>query len=160
MRLIHLLPTLADLAGVEVSARKPINGMSLAPRLRQVKADYPNRSLFSIKLNQVSVRTQRFRLDASGKLFDIAADPGQRNDVSRQHSIETRRLKEQAARFNRQMQKHFQANADRPFTVGYGPATTLTARDGVAHGTIQRSSKAPNNSFFTNWTKTDDSIAC
>ena len=155
---IDLLPTLTDLAGIEVSIRKPINGMSLAPRLRQVKADYPNRSLFSIKRNQVSVRTQRFRLDASGKLFDIAADPGQRNDVSQQHPIETRRLREQAARFNQQMQKHFQANADRPFTVGYGQATTLTARDGVAHGTIQRSSKAPNNSFFTNWTKTDDSI--
>lgn len=155
---IDLLPTLTDLVGIEVSSRKPINGMSLAPRLRRVKADYPNRSLFSIKRNQVSVRTQRFRLDASGKLFDIAADPGQRNDVSQQHPIETRRLKEQAARFNQQMQKHFQANADRPFTVGYGQATTLTARDGVAHGTIQRSSKAPNNSFFTNWTKTDDSI--
>jgi len=155
---IDLLPTLADLAGIEVSTRKPINGMSLAPRLRPVKADYPNRSLFSIKRNQVSVRTQRFRLDASGKLFDITVDPGQRNDVSQQHPIETRRLKEQAARFNQQMQKHFQANADRPFTVGYGQATTLTARDGVAHGTIQRSSKAPNNSFFTNWTKPDDSI--
>jgi arylsulfatase A-like enzyme len=155
---IDLLPTLTDLAGIEVSTRKPVNGISLAPRLRQVKADHLNRSLFSIKLNQVSVRTQRFRLDASGKLFDIAADPGQRNDVSKRYPIETRRLKVQAARFNQQMQKHFQANADRPFTVGYGQATTLTARDGMAHGTIQRSSRAPNNSFFTNWTKTDDSI--
>ena len=34
----------------------------------------------------------------------------------------------------------------------------MTARDGVGHGTIQRSSKAPNNSFFTHWTRADDFI--
>ena len=47
---------------------------------------------------------------------------------------------------------------DRPFTVGYSKSTTLPARDGVSHGTIQRSSKAPNNSFFKNWTNTNDTI--
>ena len=56
------------------------------------------------------------------------------------------------------MQALFEANKNRPFTVGYGQSTTLTARDGVGHGTIERSSKAPNNSFFTNWTKADDFI--
>jgi len=56
------------------------------------------------------------------------------------------------------MQACFEDNTDRPFTVGYGPSTTLTARDGVGHGTIQRSSKAPNNSFFTHWTRADDFI--
>jgi hypothetical protein len=56
------------------------------------------------------------------------------------------------------MQPLLKASARRPFTVGYGPSTTLTARDGVPHGTIQRSARAPNNSFFTNWTDTGDSI--
>ncbi|MDP6723345.1 MAG: N-acetylgalactosamine 6-sulfate sulfatase, partial [Pirellulaceae bacterium] len=61
-------------------------------------------------------------------------------------------------RHARKMQLQFQANADRPFTVGYGVSTTLTARDGVEHGTIQRSAKAPNNSFFEHWTHADDFI--
>ena len=56
------------------------------------------------------------------------------------------------------MQVQFEANADRPFHVGYGPCTTLPARDGIEHGTIRRSSKAPNNSFFTHWTKAQDYI--
>lgn len=56
------------------------------------------------------------------------------------------------------MQDHFEANVNRPFTVGYGSSTTLPARDGIEHGTIKRSSKAPNNSFFTHWTHHDDSI--
>jgi arylsulfatase A-like enzyme len=155
---IDLLPTLADLAGIDVSTRKPINGMSLAPLLRKEKVEWPERPLFSVRRDQVSVRTQQFRLDATGKLFEIDADPGQHKDVSKQHPRIARRLKEQAARYRNQTQKQFAANADRPFTVGYGRSTTLTARDGVPHGTIQRSSKAPNNSFFTNWTKADDFI--
>lgn len=56
------------------------------------------------------------------------------------------------------MQALFAAYADRPFTVGYGPSTRLEARDGRPHGTIQRSSSAPNNSFFTHWTRKDDYI--
>ncbi len=36
--------------------------------------------------------------------------------------------------------------------------TQLPARDGVPHGSVQRSAPAPNCSFFTNWTSPDDSI--
>ena len=52
----------------------------------------------------------------------------------------------------------FERFSDRPFTVGYADSTTLPARDGVAHGTIQRSARAPNNSFFKNWTRPSDTI--
>jgi hypothetical protein len=49
---------------------------------------------------------------------------------------------------------------DRPFTVGYAefPATILPARDGVPHGNIRRSARAPNCSYFTNWTDKEDKI--
>ena len=49
---------------------------------------------------------------------------------------------------------------DRPFPVGYPqfPVTHLPARDGIAHGGIERSARAPNCSYFTNWTKTSDYI--
>ncbi len=70
----------------------------------------------------------------------------------------TARLLRQARGHAREMQTQFAANKDRPFHVGFGPSTTLPARDGVAHGTIQRSSRAPNNSFFTHWTAREDFI--
>ncbi len=49
---------------------------------------------------------------------------------------------------------------ERPFVLAHPDAiyTQLPARDGVAHGNIQRSNRFPNDSYFTNWTSTTDSI--
>ncbi|MCH7728793.1 MAG: sulfatase-like hydrolase/transferase, partial [Planctomycetes bacterium] len=155
---IDLLPTLTELATVDLKVGKPLDGRSLRPLLLDKSPEWESRTLLAVKRNQVSVRTQRFRLDANGRLFDIEADPGQRIDVADRHPELTTRLQEKAKRHANEMQSHFLANADRPFTVGYGMSTTLTARDGVEHGTIRRSSKAPNNSFFTHWTRANDFI--
>jgi hypothetical protein len=155
---IDLLPTLADLAGVDASAGKPRDGRSLRSLLLEEDPQWEPRLLFATKKNQVSIRTQRFRLDAEGRLFDIAADRGQLTDVSGRHPELAAGLLRQTKLHAEEMRTLFEANANRPFTVGYGVSTTLPARDGVEHGTIQRSSKAPNNSFFTHWTSIDDSI--
>jgi hypothetical protein len=155
---IDLLPTLTELAGIAVERVKPLDGRSLRSLLLQEDSEWKPRSLFAIKKDQVSVRTQKFRLDAKGQLFDIEADRGQRTDVAGRHPELAARLRDEAKRHREGMQAHFEANADRPFTVGYGSSTTLPARDGIEHGTIKRSSKAPNNSFFTHWTRQDDSI--
>ena len=157
---IDLLPTLLDLTGIpaRINKRKPLDGRSLGPLLLADPGNWMPRTLFSIKRNQVSVRTQQYRLDAAGKLYDIESDLGQRTDVAAHHAELAAKLGMLAKQHNAEMQVHFKANASRPFTVGYGASTTLTARDGVGHGTIQRSAKAPNNSFFTNWTTADDFI--
>ena len=49
---------------------------------------------------------------------------------------------------------------ERPFPVGYPefPWTPLPARDGVPFGHVRRSSGAPNCSYFTNWSTTDDKL--
>ena len=156
---IDLLPTLTELAGIKHQRTKPLDGKSFSPLLMQDDEKWKPRSLFSIRRNQVSVRTQRFRLDAAGQLFDIAADPGQRSDVAELHPELVTKLRGQAKQHAQEMKVNFEANAARPFHVGYGTSTTLPARDGVEHGTIKRSSKAPNNSFFTNWTSSKDSIS-
>jgi arylsulfatase A-like enzyme len=155
---IDLLPTLAELAGVDATGGKPRDGRSLRSLLLEEDLEREPRLLFATRKNQVSARTQRFRLDSEGRLFDIVADPGQLVDVADRHPDLAAELLGRAKRHAEEMQTHFEANANRPFTVGYGESTTLPARDGVEHGTIQRSSKAPNNSFFTHWTRADDSI--
>lgn len=155
---IDLLPTLADLAGITLNINKPLDGQSFKPLLFDGTSHWPPRPLFSIRSNQVSVRSPLFRMDANGRLFEVAVDRGQQHDVSFKYPHTAASLKEQAEQFGEAMQVEFKRYADRPFTVGFGPSTTLPARDGQEHGTIQRSVRSPNNSFFTHWTHVDDSI--
>jgi arylsulfatase A-like enzyme len=163
---LDLLPTLADMAGVPVASKKPLDGVSLKPLLLAdaKKADAPNwpdRMIFHTWGGKVSVRTQQFRLDNAKGLFDMTTDPGQQHDVSKDHADVTARLSKAAADWKKEMKPKAEKDGDpRPFTVGFGDTfpTQLPARDGVAHGGIKRSAGAPNCSFFQNWKTTKDSI--
>jgi arylsulfatase A-like enzyme len=155
---IDLMPTIADLAGVGVGASKSIDGRSLRGLLTESLEDWKPRELFAIKNDQVSVRSQRFRLDSDGKLFDIEVDRGQRKDVSQEHPNVTARLTQLAESHAQSMSVEFEKNRKRPFHVGYSESTWLPARDGTDHGDVKRSVKSPNNSFFEKWTSVDGSI--
>ncbi len=156
---IDLLPTLADLSGVEGVGTRPLDGVSLRPLLLGSTESWPDRMIFSHWRGRVSVRTQRYRLDHTGKLYDMEADPGQDEDISKGEPEVAARLSEAAARWKADLLPDL-TDDDRPFPVGYPafPLTPLPARDGVPHGNVQRSARAPNCSFFTNWVSTEDKI--
>ncbi len=157
---IDLLPTLADLAGVPVASRKPLDGVSLKPLLlRGLDADWADRTIFSHWNRKVSLRTQRYRLDTEGKLFDMQNDPGQTRDVAAERPEVAASLRTAVAQWRKDVLAGLK-ETDRPFTVGYPdfPLTTLPARDGVPHGGVERSAHAPNCSYFTNWKSTTGSI--
>ncbi len=157
---IDLLPTLADLAGVPVSATQPLDGRSLKPLLLESQPKWTDRLIFSHWRGRVSVRSQRFCLDHQGKLFDLANDPEQRREVQEQYPTEHRRLTQAAADWKQALANR-QPTAFRPFPIGHPDYqyTQLPARDAVAHGNIRRSNRFPNCSFFSNWTDVEDSIA-
>jgi hypothetical protein len=115
--------------------------------------------IFSHQRGRVSVRTQQYRLDHTGKLFDMETDPGQNHDLSKERPRVAERLRTAVERWKDEVLPKSQKD-DRPFTVGYPefPATFLPARDGVPHGNVRRSAKAPNCSYFTNWLTADDKI--
>ncbi|MBM3747067.1 MAG: arylsulfatase [Acidobacteria bacterium] len=152
---IDLLPTLAQLAGVPITSAKPLDGMSLQPLLLGGAKDWPDRMIFSLQRNRVSVRTQQYRLDAEGRLFDMAADPGQDRDVADQKPEVAAKLRRAVAEWTKEMMPHVGPD-DRPFPVGHSATTLLPARDGVPEGGIKRSAAPPNCSFFTHWTSQDD----
>ncbi|MCA9174809.1 MAG: arylsulfatase [Planctomycetales bacterium] len=160
---IDLLPTLSQLAGVPVTPHKPLDGVSMAPLLVGDKsAVKPERLIFSHWRDRVSVRSQQFRLDHQGQLFDIAADPGQRTDISAKHPEETARLKQAVEQWRSEVLAECDpANDDRPFPLGHPDYryTQIPARDGVTRGGIVRSNRFPNCSYFTNWKSTDDRIS-
>jgi hypothetical protein len=114
--------------------------------------------IFSHWNGRASVRTQRYRLDDAGKLFDMQADPGQTRDVAGEQPADADRLAKALAKWKGELLPGLKA--ERPFPVGYRqfPMTPLPARDGVPHGNVRRSATAPNCSYFRNWTSPDDAI--
>ncbi|RMG69967.1 MAG: N-acetylgalactosamine 6-sulfate sulfatase [Bacteroidetes bacterium] len=157
---LDLLPTLTDLAGIERSKSKPLDGHSLAPILRGDSTDWPDRLLINHWRGQTSVRSQRFRLDPEGKLFDMEADPGQSQDVSAAFPDPHQQLRAAQAAFEQGPLTELPPEDTRPFLVGHPDYDLfqLPTRDLVAHGGIQRSNRWPNCSYYTHWTSTDDSI--
>ena len=156
---IDLLPTLAELAGIEVAGTKPLDGRSVAPLLTGGSVNWNDRMIFSHWRGKVSLRTQQYRLDNNGKLFDMTTDPGQHRAVNKQQPEAAAKLSRAMADWKRDVLSEL-TQEERPFTVGYRefPASVLPARDAVPHGTIERSSRAPNCSYLTHWTSVDDAI--
>jgi arylsulfatase A-like enzyme len=158
---IDLLPTLADFAGIALDSPKPLDGVSVAPLLRGVSVDWPDRLIFSAWNNKVSVRNDRFRMQAGGELYDIRNDPGERRDVKGQHAEVAERLDAAMNQWIDETKPRSSRDKEtRPITLAHPDAeyTQLPARDAEAHGGVVRSNKFPNCTFMTNWTSTDDKI--
>jgi arylsulfatase A-like enzyme len=156
---IDLLPTLADIAGIPVASEKPFDGVRLKPLLLETSGNWPNRMIFHHWNDNTSVRTQQYRLDHTGALFDMETDPGQKQDISAEQPLETQKLRAAVAAWRKDVLDST-IRDNRPFPVGYreAPITFLPARDGIEHGNVQRSNRYPNCSFFTNWIDINDSI--
>jgi len=154
---IDLLPTLAGLAGIAVPATKPVDGVNLQPLLTRDKVEWPDRRIFTLHNNRASVRTQRYRLDQDGALFDMVSDPGQKQDIREEKPEIQAELLAAEEEWRKAMLLE-RGIDERSFPVGFAANTLLPARDGVPQGSIERSSRHPNCSFFTNWTQTTDSM--
>lgn len=169
---IDLLPTLTALTGISRVDSQPLDGRDLSPLLLRTNEPWPDRMIFSFWNNKVSVRTQRYRLDHQGQLYDMQADPGQTTPVNAEQPEVADRLAAAVRNWRAEMlgmevpsdggglSKERGSVDPRPFPVGYQefPRTWLPARDAEPQGEIQRSSRAPNCSYFVNWTSTDDAI--
>ncbi|MEJ7595399.1 MAG: arylsulfatase [Planctomycetaceae bacterium] len=167
---VDLLPTLSELAGIQGEHPKPLDGVSVASLLKNPDADWSDRLLFAHWNGKVSVRNQQYRLDESGRLYDIENDPGQSHDVQADHAETHKQLVAAVAEYREQVLRDLVSKSPamagwpkdpRPAVIAdsKGNRTTLLpARDAILSANLQRSSRHPNCSYITNWTSTDDSI--
>lgn len=156
---IDLLPTLANMAGIPLDSKKPLDGKVLTPLLTgKAPATWPDRMIFTTTNKRVSVRTQQYRLDDQGRLYDMVADPSQTRDVSGAEATVASKLKKAVAEWSAEVFP-FVGPEDRPFPVGYSKLTWLPARDGRPAGGVARSNKYPNSTFFTNWTSKEGEMS-
>lgn len=157
---IDFLPTLAELAGIPCETNKPLDGKSLRPLLLEEYPAWEDRLIYNYFRNRLSVRSQRFRLDNEDQLFDMNNDPGQSRNVADEFPEITTELKRAKTEYQNEVIAELPEQDDRPFPIGHPDYvnTQIPARDGLAHGDIQRSNRWPNCSFFTNWTSLNDSV--
>jgi arylsulfatase A-like enzyme len=179
---IDLLPTLSALAGVKPVGTKPLDGWDFSTLLRGGEWQHGPRELMNYTSGRLSVRTQTHRLDANGHLYDMVADPNQKQDITATQPQLAAELVAKATAWHQEVfgkpyvsapagaKGKGKANAknpgaepfadDRPYPVGYNefPITMLPARDGVPHGEVRRSSHAPNCSYFVNWKSKADAM--
>lgn len=164
---IDWLPTLRSMAQLPGTSKLSLDGIDLSPWLlanQQAMKPIPDRVLYSTWNGRVSARTQRYRMDAEGKLFDMELDPNQNNACELNSELERtafERLKSGIANWKMEVLQGGKLPTDtRPIPIGYSPLpiTHLPARDAIGTGAIRRSAPAPNSSYFVNWKSIEDHI--
>lgn len=158
---IDLFPTLIDLLGLDHQSIKSLDGVSLKPLIFKEANSWEDRIIYHHWNNRTSLRTQEYLLDHEGSLFDMIKDPFQKNPIQDQKADVRNKLLTAKSAWEKEMADELAKDTNsRPFTLG-APGATYTqmpARDGMAHGEIQRSNRFPNDSFFRNWVSLEDSI--
>lgn len=171
---IDMLPTLTAMTGIPRVGDKPLDGADLSPLLTGNDAAWPERMIVSHHNGRISLRTPTRRLDEKGALYDMIGDPGQTRDIAGEEPDVAAKLTKTAVALRMELLGEDAESAaltgnarkarpivdDRPFPVGYAefPRTPLPARDGEPHGGVERSSRAPNCSYFVNWTSPEGYI--
>ena len=157
---IDLLPTLADMAGIAVHGTKSLDGISLKPLILDGENPAPDRVIFSHWAGRVSARSQQYRLDHEGQLFNMADDPGQYKNIAEERPEIAQRMMQARDDWRQSVLVEMPEKDERPFPIGYPGSryTQVPARDGVGHGNIVRSNRWPNCSYYTNWTSINDKI--
>jgi len=94
---VDILPTLTQIAGAKLPERVSLDGRSLMPLLKNPKADWVDRFLFThvgrwekgkaeeAKFTNCAVRNARFRFVNNKELYDLKADPGEKTNVIAEH---------------------------------------------------------------------------
>jgi len=159
---IDLFPTLTELCGVgkDYDTDKPFDGMSIHLDLLGNKPNRPERKFFSCWNNKISVRTDRYRLDNKGVLYDLIDDQGQTQPITDQPEIKDQ-LSAAVTKFKKEVLSELNRNEKRLFPIGHKSMTKtqLPARDAIVTGKIKRSNKFPNCSYFMNWVDKNDTIS-
>jgi hypothetical protein len=158
---IDILPTLASLSGIKLQTANAVDGENLHPLLLDENTSWRDRFMYSHWNGKTSVRSQKYRLDHENHLYDLEIDRGQTQDISSEHPALLDSLIRIKKKWLSAVAPNVQQSAGRAFPIGHPDFSfaQMPARDGIPHGNIKRSSKYPNDSYFTNWTSEKDSIS-
>ena len=102
---VDLFPTICELAGAPLPTDRTIDGKSLVELLRKGEGDSPHRYVYHTWNRYVplddkrwAIGGQRYKL-ASGQLFDLREDPGEKKDLAKEHPELVRQMRAEFLRW-------------------------------------------------------------
>ena len=172
---IDLLPTLAELCGLDFPETKPLDGINLAPILRStgqaIPANWPNRRLFTYRSTKDgqgrdvlrgAVRTQHYRFireRGEDQLFDMQDDSSQTKNIAANEPDVFRHLQ---SKFDEWLTTVVPDETPRePIPVGYAaaPRIELPSVEARFAGSPRfHNSNGFAHDWITGWNKTTDRI--
>ncbi|MEH6550577.1 MAG: arylsulfatase [Pseudomonadales bacterium] len=137
---IDVLPTLAELAGLQANTNKPIDGSSLVQSMRG--QNDLERTLFvhSQRINtpekwrKSAVMTPRWRLINGTELYDMLEDPRQQDDLAKTHPARVQQLREQYDGWWQSLEPSFSLDYHILVGVVPGQESRITSHDWQASG--------------------------
>ncbi|MHC4984164.1 MAG: arylsulfatase, partial [Planctomycetota bacterium] len=112
---IDLLPTLAELCGLNAADGVNWDGASLAPLLAGEEVGWPERAIITdsqraenpVKWRKSCLMTHRWRLVNGKELYDVTRDPGQQQDIAKKHPKVVKRLRKKYEKWWADVSKRF-----------------------------------------------------
>lgn len=132
-----VLPTLMDLCDLERPAGPPLDGISLIPLLKEKADNWPERTLvvdnqrvtYPVKWRRASVMTDQWRLVNGQELYNIKKDPGQKENIARNHPDVVEKLSKSYDRWWESLQGAYHREYEISIGSKYESPTLLTAHD-------------------------------
>lgn len=167
---IDLLPTLVELCGVPMPETEPLDGRSLVPLLMNAPdVDWPDRILLTFRTRggqpdflRGAARSQRYRAVIENskqgwQLYDMQADPVQKQNIAADHPDVLARLRSEFERVVDEIQPKLLTPL--PIPVGYGRRVEIPGHEALFHpaegeGISYYGAHGYANDWIDNWTDT------
>ncbi|MCK9343234.1 MAG: arylsulfatase [Massilibacteroides sp.] len=155
---LDLTPTLLELVGVKESIPQ-LDGINLTPYIMG-DASENKRFVYRQWGQKSSLHQNKYILSNDENLYDLEEDRAQKSPLNSQYPVVYQALKEKKEALDKACYSVVNEKDRRPFLLADPNErySKLPARDGIAKGTIMRSNRFPNSSYFTHWTSPLDEI--
>lgn len=137
---VDIVPTLLAMTGVKKPEGVKFDGVSIAELLDPTKdVDWAERFVITdsqrvrdpIKWRSSSVMSQKYRLINGKELYDIAVDPGQKNDVAKKHPQIVAKMREFYEQWWAELEPTFSQTTEIYLGAPAHPVVSLTAHDWI-----------------------------
>lgn len=137
---VDILPTLLEMTGVKKPDAVKFDGVSIADLLNPaIDVDWSERFVVTdsqrvrdpIKWRASSVMSQKYRLINGKELYEIAVDPGQKNNVAKEHPKVVAKMREFYNQWWAELEPTFSQTTEIYLGHPEHPVVSLTAHDWI-----------------------------